>query len=178
MSDTAVFTKERKGYSCAEVDKFLLEQNARHNEVLAEKDAEIKRMFSENEDLKSRLEASEKRTNSLLAEFDEFKKHSTDDAERMNARLGENLSAAEEASSDMLKKAEAECEELKRKCRIQIAEDVAAAHRKAEEYCERARRVADIYVEKQQLVTAGLEQARRHLDDAVRSVDSILDETK
>ena len=37
MSDTAVFTKERKGYSCAEVDKFLLEQNARHNEVLAEK---------------------------------------------------------------------------------------------------------------------------------------------
>ena len=58
MSDTAVFTKERKGYSCAEDDKFLLEQNARHNEVLAEKDAEIKRMFSENEDLKSRLEAS------------------------------------------------------------------------------------------------------------------------
>ena len=148
MSDTAVFTKERKGYSCAEVDKFLLEQNARHNEVLAEKDAEIKRMFSENEDLKSRLEASEKRTNSLLAEFDEFKKHSTDDAERMNARLGEKLSAAEEASRDMLKKAEAECEELKRKCRIQIAEDVAAAHRKAEEYCDRARRVADIYVEK------------------------------
>ena len=47
-----------------------------------------------------------------------------------------------------------------------------------EEYCDRARRVADIYVEKQQLVTAGLEQARRHLDDAVRSVDSILDETK
>ena len=132
MSDTAVFTKERKGYSCAEVDKFLLEQNARHNEVLAEKDAEIKRMFSENEDLKSRLEASEKRTNSLLAEFDEFKKHSADDAERMNARLGEKLSAAEEASRDMLKKAEAECEELKRKCRIQIAEDVAAAHRKAE----------------------------------------------
>ena len=127
MSDTAVFTKERKGYSCAEVDKFLLEQNARHNEVLAEKDAEIKRMFSENEDLKSRLEASEKRTNNLLAEFDEFKKHSTDDAERMNARLGEKLSAAEEASRDMLKKAEAECEELKRKCRIQIAEDIAAA---------------------------------------------------
>lgn len=157
MSDTAVFTKERKGYSCAEVDKFLLEQNARHNEVLAEKDAEIKRMFSENEDLKSRLEASEKRTNSLLAEFDEFKKHSTDDAERMNARLGEKLSAAEEASRDMLKKAEAECEELKRKCRIQIAEDVAAAHRKAEEYCDRARRVADIYVEKQQLKTGSHE---------------------
>ena len=66
MSDTAVFTKERKGYSCAEVDKFLLEQNARHNEVLAEKDAEIKRMFSENEDLKSRLEASESEPTACL----------------------------------------------------------------------------------------------------------------
>lgn len=178
MSDTAVFKKERRGYSCDEVDRFLLEQSSRHSEELAEKDAEIKRMFSENDDLKARLEASEKRTGSLLSELSELRKHSADDAERMNARLGEKLSAAEEASRDMLKKAEAECEEMKRKCRLQIADDVASARRKAEEYCDRARRVADIYVEKQQLVTAGLEQARRHLDDAVRSADSILKEAE
>lgn len=174
MDTTAMFSKERKGYSCTEVDRFLLEQNARHNEEISEKDAEIKRMFSENEDLRERLAKAEEAIKKAEANLEEFKKHSTEESERINARIGEKLSAADDASRELIRKTELECEEMKRKCRIQIADEVSAAHKKAEEYCERAKRVADIYVEKQQLVTAGIEQARRHLESAVNSVDEIL----
>lgn len=176
MDNNGMFSKERKGYSCSEVDKFLIEQSARHAEELSEKDAEIKRMFSENEDLKERLLSAEDAVSKANANIDELKKHALSESDRINARIGEKLNAAEEASREMLRKAEAECEEMKRKCRMQIADELSSAHKKAEKYCERAKRIADIYEEKQQLVTAGIEQSRRHLESAVNCIDEILNE--
>ncbi len=174
--NNAMFKKERKGYSCKEVDDFLLEQNARHEAEISERDAEIKRLFSENEDLKSRLSSMKIDVDKISADLSEFKKSSIGETDRINARIGAKLNAAEEAANEMLRKAEAECEDMKRKCRLQVASEVAEAHKKAEEYCARAKHATDIYLEKQQLIASGLEQARRHLDDAVQCIDEILSE--
>lgn len=176
MDNNSIFNKERKGYSCKEVDDFLLAQNTRHEAELSERDAEIKRLFSENEDLKSRLSSMKKDVDKISSDLSELKKSGIAETDRVNARIGAKLSAAEEASNEMLKKAEAECEEMKRNCCLQIEAELAETRKKAEEYCARAKRATDIYLEKQQLIASGLEQARRHLDDAVQSIDEILSE--
>ncbi len=174
MGDTLAFTKERKGYSCKEVDKFLLEENARHQEEIASRDAEIKRLYSEKEELKERLLQAKSDAEKAASELEEFKKHANDEADRLNMQMGEKLSAATEASNKMLESTRAECEEMKRECKEKIAFDIAEAHKKAEEYCEQVRRITEIYAQKQQIITAGLEQSRRHLDDAIKSVDDIM----
>jgi cell division septum initiation protein DivIVA len=171
------FSKERNGYSRTQVDAFieaLTTQRINENE---EHDAEIKRLFSENQDLKERLSAAEEALGNSKRELDSALelKETEIKAERelINARMGEKISAAEDAAKSIIAKAEAECDKMKADCRTKLDGDMAAAHEKAEKYCETVRHIALVYEEKQQLISSGLEQARRHLDDAVRNVDDI-----
>lgn len=192
MNSSGIFKIERKGYCCEQVDEFLRSRNEEHEEALAEKDAEIKRMFSENEELKERLAAAVSSAASAVrdaaaareaaeaakAEANNARLSGENDRDAVNARIGEKLSAAEDAAKALLDKTKAECDAMKEECRGEIVREIANAHDRAEKACENARRIADVYEEKQQLVASGIEQSRRHLDDAVRAVDEILGSIK
>ncbi|MEG1742615.1 MAG: hypothetical protein RR246_00415, partial [Clostridia bacterium] len=109
-------------------------------------------------------------------------KNFEDERDEINARIGEKISAADEAAKSiknktelecrtLKEKTEADCQLMKEKMALQIKAEIAAVREKAEKYCENARKIAYIYEEKQQLIASGIEQARRHLDEAISKVN-------
>lgn len=162
------FKKEgRRGYNSEQVDAFLLELNSKHISTLSEKDAELKRAYSELEE--------QKKENLRL--FDEIK--AKEDAfarekDEQNARIGEKISAAEEAARAIVIKTESECTEKRRALDREIQRTVEQAKADASEYLENAKSIAAVYEQKQQLIFAGIEQARRHLNDVINAADTII----
>ncbi|MDL2287444.1 hypothetical protein LJB90_02640 [Eubacteriales bacterium OttesenSCG-928-G02] len=172
--DNLYFTTEKKGYNKSEVDSFILKINESQKFDIQQKDDAIKTLSTELENSKAKLAESQEQVNLLKQEIEKIKQQSEAKENDLNLRMGEKISAAEEAAKKLLEQAETSCKEMKQKAEQEIYEHTAKAKEKIDKYSEKACKIADIYEEKQHLVTAGIEQARRHLSEASENIFSIL----
>ncbi len=157
-------------YKRKDVDEFLISLNASHNRAVAEKDGEIKRLFSECEYYKQESIQKDDEIQRLKAEYEEKLSAVQKEVDTTNARLGEKLSAAEKASSLIIAEAKVEKEKLLNLAKEEADAYVARIKVQSDEYCEKAKRLSDIFRDHQQKALQSLDIMNKHLDSAVEDV--------
>jgi cell division septum initiation protein DivIVA len=165
-----------KSYKRKEVDEFLLRLNEAHINALAEKDDEIKRLYSELEFYKTECQKKEAEVASVKAEYEELLETKQKETDAINARLGEKFSAAESAASAILDEAKAEKAKIISIAKSDAENYVAKAIVKAEEYTEKAKQLSLIYRDYFQKANQSLELMNKHLDTAVEEMSRFLAE--
>jgi dsDNA-specific endonuclease/ATPase MutS2 len=164
---------ELKSYKRKDVDDFLLKLNAEHIRALMEKDDEIKRLYSECEYYRQESAGKDEIINKMKAEYEAKLEASRREAESVNARLGEKISAAEKAASVIISDARTEKEKIVHLAKAEADSYIAQTKAKADEYCEKAKQLASVYRDHQQKALQSLDIMNKHLDGAVEEVNKL-----
>jgi len=163
-----------KSYKKKEVDAFLLELNAEHLRVRTQKDDEIKRLFSECEHYRAECDSKDARIASLEEDLRAAAESKKREIDALNARIGEKISAAEEAAKAIMEDAE------KEKARAHVlavaeAEDyVANAKKQADLLLARVEKLSRICAASQRRTEQTLTLLNKQLDSAAAEFDAIV----
>lgn len=167
-------TPELKSYKRKDVDEFLLQLNAEHLRVLAEKDDEIKRLYSECEYYRQESTQKDSDIHIQKTEYEAKLEEKQKEADSVNARIGEKLSAAENAASVIVTEAKKEKEKIMNLAKAEADGYVVQAKAKAEEYREKAKQLSSVYRDHQQKALQSLDIMNKHLDTAVEEMEKLL----
>lgn len=163
-----------KSYKKKDVDEFLLALNAVHIRAIAEKDDEIKRLYSECAYCKDENAGKDAEMKRLQAEYEEEVTAFRNELESVNARLGAKLSAAEKAASSILADAETEKEKIIARAESEARAFVAKVKADSGEYAEKFKKLSDIFREHQQRALQNLDMMNKHLDTALEDAENVL----
>lgn len=162
-----------KSYKKKDVDAFLLELNAEHLRALTQKDDEIKRLFSQSEHYREESETKD----ALLAEAEEKHKAELENKQReldtLNARIGEKISAAEKAASDILEQANKEKEEIRAKAQSDAESYVEGVKKQAEAVLAKVEKQSRTCIEGQRRAEQTIALLNRQLDDTVSLLNEL-----
>lgn len=170
MNDSPVL----KSYKRKDVDEFLIRLNEAQLKALSEKDDEIKRLFSECEFYKKECEKKDGEITSIKAEYEDMLEKKQKETDMVNARLGEKLSAAENAATAIIAEAKTERERLLFIAKAEAESYAVKAKAKAEEYCEQAKQLSLVYREHFSKANQSLEVMNKHLDTALEEMAKLI----
>ena len=165
-----------KSYKKKDVDAFLLELNAEHLRARTEKDDEIKRLRSEcdhyREECASRDARIEEMESSHRAELESKQR----ELDAINARIGEKISAAEKAASDIVEQAKREKSRAHSNAVSDAESYVADVKKRADAMLADVEKVSRACINGQRRAEQIIRMLNKQLDDLAAGLDGIVKE--
>lgn len=171
MQGEAFFSEAKKGYNKSEVEAFLKRVDEEHKEELKSKADEYKRLLNEKDALKADYESRIALLEASLAEETAKREESAAKYDELCAKMGEKLLLAEKQADSIISEAEAEKRRTESEAAAKAQQQVTAISARAREDAAAVLRAADILKQKSALINAGLEQAKRILEDAITQIE-------
>ncbi|PKM63074.1 MAG: hypothetical protein CVU97_01970 [Firmicutes bacterium HGW-Firmicutes-21] len=194
------FTKVFKGYSPDEVEAFIIKLNtelqqkqqdfATETRKLSGEIIEIKQRFEETIAINERLTEEVQRLNAERQNFIEQQKPSVEkitapvepiirteengDYKKLCERMGERLLVADVRAEEIVKTAQREAKDILAKATDEAGEEINRLVEEASKRAESVYKAIDEYEKKQVFINAGLEQARKHIYEAIAEVEALI----
>lgn len=165
-----------KSYKKKDVDAFLLELNAEHLRVRTEKDDEIKRLHSECEHFREECAARDARIAEMGSSHRAELETKQRELDAINARIGEKISAAEKAASDIVAQANGESAAIHEKAVSDAGSYVADAKKRADDMLAEVEKVSRACIEGQRHAEQIIRMLNKQLDDLAAGINDIVKE--
>ena len=163
-----------KSYKKKDVDAFLLELNAEHLRAKTQKDDEIKRLFSECEHFRAECDSRDARIASLEEDYRTAMESKQREIDSLNARMGEKISAAEEAAAALIAEAEKEKARIRASAVADAESYVANAKKQADLMLARIEKLSRVCAAGQRRAEQTLTLLNKQLDDAAAEFAAIV----
>jgi len=194
------FTKVFKGYSPDEVESFIIKLNSEFQQKQQDFEAQTKRFNNEIAELKQRFEETiasneklsaenkqlkqdyakiieEKRSAAPTVSTPEKKNDAGDDGrdyKRLCEQMGEKLLVAEMRADEIIKQAQRKADDVLDHSSEKAAQEIQRVIEEAKKRAEGIYKSIESYEKKQVFISAGLDQARKHISDAISEVESLI----
>lgn len=201
------FTKVFKGYSPEEVEDFIIKLNNDLQQKQMEFSDVTKRLNSELTELQKHFEETISKNEKLVEENrnlniekqslqNEIEKNNTEKPEfskvqpmeesnenklhykQLCEQLGEKMLIADMRADEIIKNAQQEASTIIAKAEVDAGEEISCLVAAANKRTEVIYKIIEEYEKKQVFINAGLDQARKHITDAIGEVETLISTNK
>lgn len=183
----AYFNKSLKGYNTAEVDAFIINLVKDSEEKLKEMSEEARLLRGQINDKSSEIEGLRAETERLCADYEARLAASDAQYQALCAKLGEKLHTADERASAIISDAESKRDAILAEAETQRENILSEAKLKAEadsramlaetkNRLTALERAAEDFTRRQQDIAAGLEQAKRSIQEGLSDIAGTIGE--
>lgn len=168
---------ELKSYKKKDIDEFLLQLNAEHLRLMAEKEDEIKRLYSECEYYKKDSSQKEEMLESQKEDYERKLGEAAAEYEKISAKIGERFLSAEKAADAIVESAKAESAKILSGASEKAEAIFKEARKEAESNCEEIKKLTDLLYCQFNKAMESVTLANKHLDGAVEAVSKSIAES-